>query len=182
MLKSGVSYWESKKGSVLYTGWHWIVLVSLLCGGMACAPVFGPDVRSQIDPTLSYPELAAHPAAHVGRVVLLGGAIVEATDFETYTRLILLQHPVGSGSRPRTNRPSGGRFLLRIPGYLETEIYRPGRAVSVIGEVVGQEDLPLGETTYAYPVLVPKDFHLWPEGDATPRIRFGFGVGFSKGW
>ncbi len=144
---------------MLHTGRRWMLLVSLLCGCMACGAVFDPDVRSQIDPTLSYPELAASPASHVGRVVLLGGTIVDATNFETFTRVTLLQYPVGSRYRPRTNQPSGGRFLLRVPGYLETEVYRPGRAVSVIGEVKGQEELPLGETTYAYPVLVPKDLH-----------------------
>jgi starvation-inducible outer membrane lipoprotein len=72
--------------------------------------------------------------------------------------------------------------LLRVPGYLETEVYRPGRALAVIGEVVGREVLPLGETTYAYPALPPKALHLWREGDAGPRLSFGFGVGLSKGW
>ncbi|ETW97292.1 MAG: hypothetical protein ETSY1_23260 [Candidatus Entotheonella factor] len=159
-----------------------MLLVSLLCSGMACAPVFEPELRGQIDPALSYPELLASPASHAGRVVLLGGTIVEAANFETFTRLILLQYPLGRDDRPRTNQPSGGRFLLRIPGYLETEVYRPGRAISVIGEVQGQEDLPLGETSYAYPALIPKHLHLWPEGETGPRIRVGIGVGFSKGF
>ena len=166
----------------MHTEWRWIILISLLCGCMGCGAAFDPDTRSQVDSTLSYPELAANPNAHVGRVVLLGGTIVEATNFAAFTRLILLQYPLGRGDRPRTNQPSGGRFVLHVPGYLETEVYRPGRAVSVIGEVKGQEDLALGETTYAYPVLVPKELHLWPEGDTGPRIQFGFGVGVSKGW
>lgn len=167
---------------LLYTGWRWIFLVSLLCGCMACGAGFDPDVRSQVDPTLSFLELAASPNAHVGRVVLLAGTIVEATNFQTYTRLILLQYPRGRGDRPRTNQPSGGRFLLRIPGYLETELYRPGRSVSVIGEVMGREDLPLDETTYTYPVLTPKALHLWREGDTGPRFSFGVGVGIGRRW
>ena len=118
----------------------------------------------------------------MGRVVLLGGAIVEAVNFATHTRIILLQHPLDRRDRPRTKQASGGRFLLRVPGYVETEVYRPGRAVSVIGEVVGREDLPLGETTYAYPALAPKALHLWSEEDMRPRFSFGFGVGFSRGW
>lgn len=167
---------------MLYLGWRWMFLMIVLCGCMACASVFTPEVRSQIEPTLSYPELAASPTSHVGRVILLAGTIVEATNFETNTRLTLLQYPVGRRHRPRTNQPSGGRFLLLVPGYVETAIYRPGRAVSVIGEVVGQEALPLGEATYTYPVLAPKELHLWSEGDTAPRFRFGIGVGFSTGW
>lgn len=166
----------------MHIGWRLLFLISLLCGCMACGAVFDPEVRRQVDPTLSYAELAASPQSHVGRVVLLGGTIVEATNFETFTRLILLQYPLGSRDRPRTKQVSGGRFLLRVPGYLETEVYHPGRAVSVIGGVVGREDLPLGETIYAYPVLTPKALHLWPEGDTGPRFSFGFGVGVSKGF
>lgn len=173
---------EVRGERALRTRWRWILLVGLLCSSMACRAAFDPEVRSQIDPAISYPELAASPESHVGRVVLLGGTIVEATNFSTFTRLVLLQYPLGSGDRPRTNQPSGGRFLLEIPGYLETEVYRPGRAVSVIGEVKGREDLPLGETTYTYPVVVPKNLYLWPEGDTGPRIHFGFGVGVSKGF
>ena len=164
-------------------GWRWMGLMSVLLGVVACAPVFAPDVRSQVDPTLSYTELAASPASHVGRVVLLAGTIVDATNLQDSTRLTLLQYPTGRRGQPRTHRPSGGRFLLLAPGYLEAEVYRPGRALSVIGEVKGQQDLPLGETTYVYPVIAPKELHLWPEGEGTtPRFHFSFGVGFSKGF
>lgn len=166
----------------MHIEWRWMFLVSVLCGCTACGSVFAPDVRSQIDPTLSYPELAASPASHAGRVIVLAGTIVEAANLKNSTRITLLQYPVGRRHRPRTNQPSGGRFLLSVPGYLETAIYRPGRAVSVIGEVVGREDLPLGETTYAHPVLVPKALHLWDEWDTGPRFHFSFGAGFSKGF
>ena len=159
-----------------------MILVGLLCSCMGCRAAFDPDTRSQADLTLSYPELVANPTSYVGRVVLLSGTIVETTNFATFTRIILLQYPLGQGDRPRTNQPSGGRFLLRVPGYIETEVYQPGRAVSVIGAVEGQEDLALGETTYTYPVLVPKELYLWPLEDPGPRIQFGFGVGISKGW
>ena len=167
---------------MLPIGWRRLLVISILCSGLACSAAFDPEVRSQVDPTIAYADLVASPNSHKGRVALLAGTIVEATNLESTTRLILLQYPLGRGDRPRTNRPSGGRFMLNVPGYLETEIYRPGRAVSVIGEVVGREELPLGETTYTYPVLTPKHLHLWPVGEPTPGFRFGLGVGFSKGW
>jgi outer membrane lipoprotein len=158
-------------------------LISLFLGVVACAPVFAPDVRSQVDPTLSYAELAASPASHAGRVVLLAGTIVEVTNLQDSTRLTLLQYPTGGRGQPRTHRPSGGRFLLLTPGYLEAEVYRPGRALSVIGEVEGQQALPLGETTYGYPVITPKELHLWPADEGqSPRFYFSFGAGFSKGF
>ncbi|MDH3601365.1 MAG: Slp family lipoprotein [Candidatus Tectomicrobia bacterium] len=119
----------------LAIAWRWMGLISVLLGVVACAPVFTPAVRSQVDPTFSYAELAASPASHVGRVVLLAGTIVDVTNLQDSTRLTLLQYPTGRRGQPRTHRPSGGRFLLLAPGYLEAEVYRPGRALSVIGEV-----------------------------------------------
>lgn len=90
---------------MLSTGWRWTLLVSLLCGGMACAPVFAPEVRSQVDPTLSYADLLANPAAHVGRIVLLGGTIVDATNFETTTQYSTrLDEAIGNGpTKPRAD-------------------------------------------------------------------------------
>ena len=98
------------------------------------------------------------------------------------TRLAILQYPTGSRDRPLTDRLSGGRFLLLAPGYLETAVYRPGRAITVVGEVRGQQVLPLDDTTYRYPLLVPRELYLWREGYDIPRFHIGFGLGFSTGF
>jgi hypothetical protein len=39
------------------------------------------------------------------------------------------------------------------------------------------QELPLGDTTYQYPVLVPREVYLWPEGASTPAVRIGIGFG-----
>jgi hypothetical protein len=67
------------------------------------------------------------------------------------------------------------------PEYLETAIYRSGRALMVAGEVRGNGALPVGEIVYRYPLLAPRDMYLWPEGGSvSPLFHFGFGYGFSK--
>ena len=97
------------------------------------------------------------------------------------TRLVLLQHSTNRRGRPQTDAPSGGRFLVLAPEYLERAIYRSGRALTVAGEVRGQRDLPVGETVYRYPLLTPREMYLWPEGDGvSPLFHFGFAFGFSK--
>ena len=110
------------------------------------------------------------------------GTIIEATNLREGTRLAILQYPTGSRDRPRTDRLSGGRFLLLAPGYLETAVYRPGRAITVVGEVRGQQVLPLDDTTYRYPLFVPRELYLWREGYDIPRFHIGFGLGFSTGF
>ncbi len=161
--------------------WQWVALVSSLLGCMACASVFDPEVRRQVNPDVSFASLAQDPTAHIGQIVVLGGTIIEATNLENVTRLVVLQYPTDAGYRPRADKPSGGRFLVRVPGYLETALYSPDRLITVLGEVREPEVLPLGDTRYAYPVIKPREMHLWPQSYEAPRVRFNFGIGFGIG-
>jgi outer membrane lipoprotein len=138
-------------------------------------------VQSLADPELSYAQLASNPEAYMGKVVIIAGIIIEAVNTLEGTRLVLLQYPANRRGRPQTDASSGGRFLGLAPEYLETAIYRSGRALTVAGEVRGQRGLPGGETVYRYPLLAPLEIYLWPERDGgSPLFHFGFGFGFSK--
>jgi outer membrane lipoprotein len=121
--------------------------------------------------------VAANPEVYAGKVLLVAGTIIEAKNLPQGTRLEVLQYPAGRRGRPQTHLSSGGRFLVLAPEYLETAIYRPGRAVTVAGEVTGQQELPLGETTYRYPVVTPRELYLWQEGQSFPQVRIGIGFG-----
>lgn len=135
-----------------------------------------------VNPGISYAQVAANPAAHVGAVLLVSGTIIEVKNLQEGTRLEILQFPTGSRDRPRTNQPSGGRFLVLAPDYLESAIYRQGRAMTLVGEIQGQRVLPLGQTTYSYPLLVPRELYLWSEDYDVPRFSIGLGIGFRKGF
>jgi outer membrane lipoprotein len=112
---------------------------------------------------------------------LLAGTIFEAVNTLKSTCLVLLQDLTNRRGRPQIDAPSGGRFLVLAPEYLETAIYRSGHALTVAGEVRGQRALPVGETVYRYPLLAPREMYLWPEGGGvSPLFHFGFGFGFSK--
>jgi outer membrane lipoprotein len=56
---------------------------------------------------------------------------------------------------------SEGRFLVHHSGYLDPAIYRSGRHLTVVGEVMGGKSLKIGEAEYRYPVLTSKFLHLW---------------------
>ena len=162
--------------------WRCCVVVMSLLGCGACASVISDDVRRTVNPQVSFAQIAADPAGYTGTLALLAGTIIEATNLREGTRLAILQYPTGSRDRPLTDRLSGGRSLLLAPGYLETAVYRPGRAITVVGEVRGQQVLPLDDTTYRYPLLVPRELYLWREGYDIPRFHIGFGLGFSTGF
>lgn len=160
---------------------RWLSVLVSLFGCVACGSVISPQVRELVDPQLSYARMAAQPEAYVGKVILVAGTIIEAAHTPAGTRLVLLQYPADSRGRPLLAAPSGGRFLVLTPEYLETAIYRPGRALTVAGEVQGQRELPVGETVYRYPLLVPREMYLWPVGSGSyPALHIGFGFGFSR--
>ena len=126
--------------------WRWLLVVSSLVSCVACTPVISREVRAQVDPHVAYTDIAANPAAYVGTVVLVAGTIVEAKNLPHGTRLELLQYPADGRGRPRTDAPSGGRFLVWAPEYLETAIYRPGRAITVAGTVTEMKTIRELET------------------------------------
>jgi outer membrane lipoprotein len=56
---------------------------------------------------------------------------------------------------------SEGRFILKQNDFLDPVIYAQGREITVVGEVVGKEDLPLGKIRYDYPVVMAEHCVLW---------------------
>ncbi len=103
------------------------------------------------------------PDAYRGRVVLWGGEIIESKNLKEGTRVVVLQKDLNRWGRPKESNKSQGRFIVLYPGYLDTAIYRRDREVTVAGEVIGQEGLPIDEIEYTYPVLSPRGIHLWSE-------------------
>jgi outer membrane lipoprotein len=161
--------------------WYWLIVLASLLGCVACGSVISPQVQSLDDPELSYAQLGSNPEAYVGQVVIIAGTIIEAVNTPEGTRLVLLQYPTNRRRRPQTNAPSGGRFLVPTPEYLETAIYRSGRVLTVAEAVRGQREIPVGEIVYRSPLLTPREMYLWPEGGGgSPLFHFGFGFGFSR--
>lgn len=132
---------------------------------VACSRQVVPDsLRTELDRTVVFKELKARPDDYRGRLVILGGEILEAKNRKDGTELEMLQLPLDSRDRPATQRVfSEGRFLLRYPEYLDTAVAHPGRRVTVVAEVIGEKVLPLDELEYHYPYLEIKFIHLWEE-------------------
>jgi len=75
----------------------------------------------------------------------------------------VLQSPLDRIEEPMDAEHSQGRFIVKIDSYLDPEIYRKGRKVSVAGKIVGKEIHPIGEISYTYPLIVADEIYLWKE-------------------
>ena len=135
-------------------------IIFLLSG---CAYVISKEVRREVTRDLSLREVIENPTAYKGKVVLWGGVIIESKNLTEGTRVTVLQKDLNRWGRPKESDESQGRFIILYPGYLDTAIYRRDREITVAGEIIGQRVLPIDQIEYTYPLLSPREIHLWRE-------------------
>jgi outer membrane lipoprotein len=142
---------------------------------MSCAPVFPREALDKVDTRITFAELRKNPEQFKGARVLLAGVIIAARNTREGTLIEVLQKPADSRGGPVETDDTEGRFILQSSQFLDAAVYRPGRRLSVIAEVLGRKELPLDEILYVYPLLVIRELHLW-EPYSGPRFYFGVGV------
>lgn len=127
---------------------------------ISCAPL-SKEIMREVDESLTFQVVQQDPARFLGKVVLWGGVIIETINKKDETVLKVRQTELDIEKRPENLDRSAGRFLVKSAGFLDPEIYKEGREITVAGEVGGKEILPLADTQYSYPVILAKEIHLW---------------------
>jgi outer membrane lipoprotein len=141
-------------------------LVSVLLLGavlVGCAHIISKDMLKEVDSEIGFDELRKDPEKYQGKTVLLGGVIVKTENKNEGTLLEIYQTEINYYGEPIDIYISKGRFLAIHEQFLDGEIYRKGRKVTVVGVVHGVEVKKLGEIDYKYPYLIIKEIHLWKE-------------------
>jgi outer membrane lipoprotein len=145
------------------------LLLLLTHGGLAgCAPALSREFRRHVVPRFPFQELLEEAEAHKGERVILGGYILETVNEPGGSLLTMLQAPLNSQNKPKSQDLSEGRFLVRTEKFLDPEIFSKGRKLTVGGKVSGALPRPLGNRTYQYPVIEAEELHLWPK-----EVRYG---------
>lgn len=157
-----------------------LIVVLLSLTGCASQPRFAaPRADLELFPAT----VAAAPASHLGKQVLWGGIIVATRNQADHTELEILSYPLDEGQRPDILHREQGRFIARLPRYLEAINYAPGRQVTISGKVGTVLAGKVGEAPYTFPLLEGEDIQLWPRSGSeppSPRFHFGIGVIFSR--
>ena len=148
-----------------------LAMTACLLLSVGCAPpVAPPALMKQVDQKLSLPQVRDNPKENMDKMVLWGGRIIRTVNKKKGTLIEVLQLALDSQDRPKTGYESSGRFIVAMPGFLEPEIYHKNREVTVVGQVVGVELLPVGEVKYKYVLLRGKEVKLWPKRPDVVRI------------
>jgi len=138
-----------------------ILLLAAAVSG--CAHIISKETLNETDKEITFKALIEDPVKYNGKTVILGGVIVKTENKKDGTLLELYQTELNSYGEPVNIDLSEGRFLAMNKGFLDGEIYRAGRKVTVAGIVSGSEIIKLGEIDYTCPYLLVKEMHLWKE-------------------
>jgi outer membrane lipoprotein len=142
--------------------WTVYLLLFLLLGGFtACAPAISKKVREEAGEPVPFETLLQRTDSFKGRVVIVGGYILETINETDSSRITVLQAPLDSQNRPRSSDLSEGRFMVSSSEFLDPVIYSRERRLTVGGKVVGSQERKLGNLTYRYPVIEAIEIHLW---------------------
>lgn len=147
-----------------------VIAVALFAG---CATPIPPEIRLEPagNPTLA--EARQAPERYLGKAVRWGGTIAGVRNAEQATELEVVAQRLDSFGQPFGEDPSPGRFIARIPGFLEPMVYAPGRRVTVAGTLTGPREGRIDQYRYRYPVVEVSSHRLWPPRE--PRGAYGPG-------
>jgi outer membrane lipoprotein len=141
---------------------RWAALMgALLLGGCATA-AFPPEMLQGVNQAVTLGDLRQAPEAHLNQKVVLGGEIMATTPRAGETEIEVLGRPLRRDDSPARTDASEGRFLVVAPQFLDPAVYGKGRRVSVIGTFTGEQERPIGDQPYRYPVIAAEQVRLWP--------------------
>ncbi|MBI2381032.1 MAG: Slp family lipoprotein [Gammaproteobacteria bacterium] len=126
-----------------------------------------PALMNEPVSPLSLAEVRSDRTPTQGQKVRWGGVIAAVENRNSETWLELVEQPLDRRGRPQMVDRSGGRFMAKVPGFLEPSIYTKGRELTVVGAVDGRYRSTIGkEYHYEYPVVAVSAYQLWE-----PRIE-----------
>ena len=155
------------------------LIMLLLFAIPACTPAISRSLRQQAEPALSFAALSSDPDAYQGKIVIVGGVIVQTTPKPGQTEVEIVQKPLDYFQEPQATDTSLGRFLVVADRFLDPLIFRKDRKITVAGPVKGSEVRKVGDLDYRYPVIAGQEVKLWPIPRPDPYLYpypWGYGI------
>ena len=146
---------------------HLIWIVFTLAGiSSGCTHVMSETGLATVDHSIIYADIKNNPEVLVGKTVIIGGIIAENSSSGDVMQLEVVQLELLGNGVPDESSPSVGRFLAVSGELLDPLFYRPGRLVTIIGEIKGQRLQKLGSVDYRYPLISAKEIRLFRASDS----------------
>lgn len=145
-----------------------LLFLTLALTGCATASEAPPES----DHTVAFAQIKNSPDSFRGQTVVLGGEVLAARRLKEGTRIEVLQLPLDGSQVPAADlTQSQGRFLAIQREFLDPATIPQGTHITVTGEVVASQTMPLDETEYTYPVVEVRNLRVWPQMAEAPLYR-----------
>lgn len=128
----------------------------------ACASQIPLNIREVPPGNPSLDVVSGNTGAFRSQQVRWGGDILETENRENATLLTILARPLTDTGKPEDTDSTPGRFIARIPQFLDPKVYKAERSVTVRGTLRDSETRQVGQYAYNYPVVEATDWYLWP--------------------
>jgi outer membrane lipoprotein len=151
--------------------------------GCSSSPDVIPDsLESQVDQSVTFPDLAQTPASYTGRTVVVGGQVLRATRTREGTELEVLELPLDKSHRPAMDRmESRGRFIALDRQQRDPAAFPAGLPVTIVGNVTGATTQRVDEAELRYPTMDVQHVHVWTDDPYARRGGYGPSVGVGVG-
>ncbi|MDD2659852.1 MAG: Slp family lipoprotein [Methylococcales bacterium] len=123
---------------------------------------------------ISYNEAARNIAQFKDAPVRWGGVIIDVENEQNFSLVQVLYYPLNSYGRPRTDKPNGGRFLIKSPEFLDPAVYTKDTEITVAGTLNGDVERKIGNKSLRLPMILAKVIHLWPANTYSNYYGYGY--------
>ena len=146
-----------------------LMLISIL--PISCS-IMSKQVRTESMPPVSFKLLDQETDRYIGNTVTLGGYILETKNLADESVMMILQTPLGFREEPKSKDQSEGRFIVSQKGFLDPEVYKKDRKITVAGKIVGSELEKVDGYSHAFLKLESHEIYLWPEQKQISRYQY----------
>ncbi len=148
----------------------------LFLGLTACASAIPSTLKGQAR-AIPFQEFHQAPESYAGQLLLIGGEVFAVKPRGEWIEIEVLERPLGFRDKPQMDRPPRGRFLI-LSTLQGLDRIKPGREITVVGEVKGSEIRSLEAVSYTYPIVMARYIHLWPGPILPGGPDIGIEIGF----
>jgi outer membrane lipoprotein len=132
---------------------------------IASCSVISPQIRDESIGQVNYKTLMKQVDNYKGKTVILGGYILETQNLADKSIVKVLQVPLGLGENPKSKDMSEGRFIILQKGFLDPEIYKKDRKITVAGTIAGIVSEKVNHFAQPYLEIESREIYLWPKDE-----------------
>ena len=129
----------------------------------ACASNIPVEIQNNPENEISLEAVQRNVDQFKFQHVRWGGTIARVENNENDSWIEVVAKDINSYGKPRDGDYSLGRFLVRIDGFIDPDIYKKDRKITVYGLIENRVVRQIDEYAYTYPLIKAEKHYLWRE-------------------